>query len=394
MAKDAVAKTWQLAVADGRWDSRFPDGPPVVPTPDPDPPPPAGGFTPEPGFSVSFVEGDSFADGTVIRITKLGGGFGVKANAKPMYYYDSRSGNTSSSPLSRHAFTVSGADTAVFDSEFGCNGRGSLRKDLIAAGTAGRVGSGVQIGIFSTDTDGAGDTIRIFARYRRNWSGTDAFANADIASGDREWNIKNWRWWQRDHPSNPNTLFGANQMIAYGQANSDGGSPRSAWEYADGTFYGLGIYGMRKNVWETDFYRFSQSSDPDVYDAAHEILQSDRYYFNPLRRSRTVSRPTRQVGLASIQYQFIYNKTGQQWSDWWDCFYIDDTGHAVFACDGVYAASGAAYEVFIPVAWSDTTVDCVVRNGEWASLSGKRLYVITDGEQSTAQSALLVGAFT
>jgi hypothetical protein len=68
VAKDAVPKSWQLAVADGRWDSRFPDGPPVEPPPTE----PGAAFTPETGYVVS---GD-FAPGETFTVTKAAGGFG------------------------------------------------------------------------------------------------------------------------------------------------------------------------------------------------------------------------------------------------------------------------------------------------------------------------------
>jgi hypothetical protein len=69
VAKDAVPKSWQLAVADGRWDSRFPDGPPAPPEP---PTEPGDAFTPESGYVVS---GD-FAPGETFTVTKAAGGFG------------------------------------------------------------------------------------------------------------------------------------------------------------------------------------------------------------------------------------------------------------------------------------------------------------------------------
>jgi hypothetical protein len=340
---------------------------------------PAIVFVPQSGYSV--VGANGFVDGENITIT--GSGFGVKTHAAPMYLWDSRTGNLSPSPLSRRSFTINQGSPKSIDSTVGLSGRGSMRSDLKPSSGV-LVNSGSQIGGFTTDLDGGGMNLMMFDRTLRNWDGKDAYADwLRLASSESEWNIKDYRYWANIQNGSINT----NHWVGYGQGNSVNGRMRITYEYTPPKTSELPLLpGMPKNIWKTNYYKYKVSSAPDVSDGFVKVFQNSTYgyYLNTI--SRTSERPDPQNLIASMQYQYIY--TDQDWYDWWDIIYIDDTFHAVMLTDGLWGSNYASYEVAIPISWSDTEIVANLRDGEWGDLYNKYLYVVrADGDP------VLIGQF-
>jgi hypothetical protein len=340
----------------------------------------ATGFIPEPGF---WAFG-AFNDGGTITVTRDGGGFGTKVNAKPMYLWDARTGTVASSPLSRHAFTPNNFLPKTFDTSFGLNGRGTLRAALRpppggTGGDAYRVDEATAFGFFDMTLDGGPPPrITIFNRTYRNWGGRQAYQKVQqfraLGLPDniiREWNIKDSRWYAGTSGTSQNNMW-----YGYGQQNSDAGNPRFSWERMGTSATSRDLPGMIPNAWRTDYAVMQQSSGPDVFDSFIKVMQNDRYGEVLNRRSRNAQYPGEHRRLASIQYQFIY--TDEDWFDWWDIFYLDDTGHAALLTDGEWGAPGTKYEICIPVAWADDAVQLNLRSGEWGTTSGKTLWIIRD----------------
>jgi hypothetical protein len=353
-------------------DSQHPDGTPPV-----DPPPTSPGFTPESGYSVS----GTFSDGENITIS--GTGFGVKTNPKPMYLWDSRTGNLSPSPLSRRTFTINQGSPKVIDSTVGLAGRPSMRANLKpSSGT--RISSGSQLFFPHTDLDGGGMNLTMFDRTRRNWDGRDAFAMSAIYDPGRGWNIKDWRYWA----NYGNSVINTDHMLAYGQQDTVNGDARITYEQTPPPTKKVhNIPGMPKNIWKTNYFRYKVSSTPTASDGFIKIFQNSAYAEYVNTESRSSERPDPQNRISSIQYQFVY--TDINWYDWWDIIYVDDTFHAVVITEGLWGGGSTKYEMAIPISWNNTQIVANLRTGEWGNLSAKRLYVVL-----ASGDPILIGQFS
>ncbi len=356
MAKNTIAKTWSMTTgADGRKYSEAADAP-------------LGGGNAALSWQSPLRNGDTITittDGTY--------NFGSKTNAKPMYYWDAGVENTlNSSPLSRKSFTVNNdsSPTLVTDVK-PTNALASLRFSYDNASTAqGEIVQRSDGGDFITDVDGAGDHIIVMHRRRFSFSASEAYAQLT------NWNQKLSRWW---------SAIGSNDLlIAIGQTSTSHGNFRISPELTDSTLYPSTLttnddfFGLNKGNWTSEILRVNLGTQ-DVSDSVVKWTCNGETLSHTFI-CKTASYPNNYRDFRFPQAQVMPNDQG--WYAWVDYIYIDDTPHALLVSDAAtWDETGTyRYEPFIPTAWSTSSITAVVRRGEFASLSGKYLYILgSDG---------------
>lgn len=320
--------------------------------------------------------------GDTITITTDGTyNFTAKTNAAPMYYWDASDGSLSSSSLSRRSFTLSTGSLAGSSDLTGSTN--ALRVDIPQFPAEDNLTTG---GPFFTDLDGAGDHITLFSKRKTNFTGLQAYSEQQRLGGS-DWNVKGWRWWS-DVGDN-------NIVVAYGQSNSISGNPRINTErtssgstlFIGSTAVDADAFGFGSG-WKTDFYRAKQSTI-NVTDGLVKYMVNGEQ-INYAVQTTDTTWPNALRELYWFQSQFLPHEL--DFAFFYDCFYLDDTPHMVIISDSATwqeSETGTMnIEAQIPVTWSTTSITASLRLGEFASLSGKYLYVLdSTGEPVTTTGA-------
>lgn len=329
------------------------------------------GFAPDSGITVS----GTFADGQTVTINKSAGGFGTKPNGTlPRYYFPLETDFYTHSTLSRNPHTIYSPDplSSIQTSIKPPNAVGAAK--TVAAD------SGVELPppIIWQDPltmSGTGDNA-VYIFCKRYF--------------DHIWD------WQ-----NPNLTPPANYFVnvklnriwadASGGSSGDffwGGDASTQFEPVDTSYYfpqpdavnsGIGV-----NTWLTHeaFY-----SEPDVGLATGVRNFAQNGLMCQDTSSLYVNRNSTYSHYKTLLYFSEYSNLGSTnipgtpdpvGNDYHHCIYVDDSFYRVMVSnEAVYSTTSASREICIPTAWADTSVSCVIRQGEFASLSGLYLWLYT-----------------
>ena len=307
-------------------------------------------------FTSVFAQGVSRVEGSLTpgqTLTIIGTGFGSKPQAAPLYYWDFSS-STSTSPLSRRAYTG--------------KIRGALSNTVTASGSANALRSDVG-GI----TEAVGPTDGIPFSSDRLYVWLKRYYGFNIATdrGPSGLNLKFFRIW---HVWTHDILmsYEGSQGVASGRTYAEGTAESATWwtmphesnkwlieewEYRNGDIGQTnGILNYSRNgrlaYPKTQRFLMRTSAHPELYNT----LFLDQVSNNTL---------------SSGKYIYL------------DTLYVDDTWHRVVISDEptwqsvVYnQGTERTREIQIPTSWSDTRITVVVRKGGLSSLSNSYLYVI------------------
>lgn len=345
---------------------------------------------------VTNVEGQ-IADGNQVRI--VGSGFGTKPHgAKPYAYFDFGKGIAQSSQYSRNAWhqpvigvldvavkapNRSGAWRCKIDPQQPGSDGGS-QYDCWAGDARYGDSLGMQLNTAARD-------LYIYTRMLFNWDGADAYARRS------DWNMKGYRLWG-------DTSF---YMFGGGQTNEPNGSMRSG---LGGGLPGYDIsypepvsqFGMQKNQWRVEENFVRQSSANGATDGLWTARVNGRLlgaYTSggagnlgsiPNMRTRT-SRPYDKLAWHQMQYHGFTVADGKFIA--YDTVYIDDSWARVVVSEAAAWTDNAtvAYEIQVPVSWSNNAIDLMLRSGTLGNLGGRYLYVFKADGQPVSASGFKLG---
>ncbi|WP_324313697.1 hypothetical protein [Povalibacter sp.] len=309
------------------------------------------------------------ANGQTIVIN--GSGFGSKANAKPLYYWDFENG-TATSPLSRNSFDggVRGA-LSTATSLKPLNSRGILTIDV--AGQSDAMGpDGVP---FSSNS------LYVWAKkyYEFNIV-TDAASNG--------LNLKFFRLW---YPYTHNVY----SSYAGGSGGANSGRVVAEMTGTATTWFQLP---HQSDKWIIDEWEYRAGS----IGAVDGILNYTRGGISAFPRANRIQmRTSSYPNSYSVLYfdQISNNQLSAGKYLHFDAIYVDDTWHRVVISDEatwqniVYGSGGTerSREVQIPITWSDSRIEISVRQGGYSSLTGKYLYVIGADGNPVNSSGFRIG---
>jgi hypothetical protein len=338
--------------------------------------PPSGGFTPVSG---SFGLSGTVGDGQSVTITDLQSRFGTKPNgAKPYGYWDfGKNGYATTDPLSRNVLHA--PETGALATDVKLSRSAAFWKFPIDSNTDAAYES---VGV-ATDLQPAYPYLYVYYKIRTNWDGLEAYAALT------SYNLKGFRFWYAS---------GANNMIfaSVGQSNSAPGNPRITWELTEaaaefGNSHCSPI--SPKNVWRTQECFAKQSSGVDVADGQAWMTndgQASVKYLN--KKTRTAAWPNTYRYLHWHQNQFCGFAVSAGKFLGYDLVYVDDSWCRVMVtASSAWSEVSQAAEIQVPTAWADAgnSITFTLRQGEFASLSGKYLYVV-----KSDNTALKIGQFT
>jgi hypothetical protein len=298
------------------------------------------------------------------EVTIVGSGFGTKPNgSKPYAFFEFGRNQSSASSYSRNAW--------------GAPALGSLGTSYKASGSSAawifNVGGGdgdVYSGKSSTGTrfkpSPAGRDLYVYYRLYMNWDGMDA------ASARSDWNLKGFRMWAND-TSVPDIVVG------YADAQSDGNPRVFAENTMSSSMYMSGVQGFLKNQWKTEEIALRQSSGNNVADAFWQQTSNgiaSQAYPNLVTRTSSYPGPYTDLFWHQSERTGFSSSSGKVIA--YDVVYIDDSWARVVVTDSSSwnTTTAKKVEIQVPVSWSDTKIQVLLRQGSLDSLSGKYLYVI------------------
>jgi hypothetical protein len=285
-----------------------------------------------------------------VPVTIQGSGFGSKAVARPLQFFDYGNSSTRSSTLARSAYT---AQT-----------RGTLSGLVVAPGSH----TSLQVDMGHNEKaagplDGVGfksSSVYVWIKHRYEF-------NVISASGPNGFNLKVFRLW---YPYTHDTY------VAY---QGSGGSLVGVENTQDSSVW----FHMRpkEGAWVVDEYDY-ESSGIDSTDGMLQYARNGILAWSPTTRfrMRTSSLPQ--------PYQVLYfdqvsnNQIAKGTYIYIDSIYVDDTRQRVIVSDeptwSTQVDTGQEWhrEVQIPTAWSDGQIQITVRQGSLDTFAGKYLYVI------------------
>jgi len=309
-------------------------------------------------FGASFAQ-VTRVDGTLANggtITITGNGFGTKANARPLYYWDF-STSASNSPLSRSVYSEDFAG-ALSNAVVAPGSRMAMRRDM--AGASGAFGPGSQSGVpFSSNTlyvwakkyygfqlaaDSAANGMNLkFFRLWYNWT-HDCYTGYQGAMGDNsgrtmpEQTQESARWWNMPHEGNRWLID------EWEYRTSDVDQPNGIFNYIRD---GIAAYPRTTSTFRLRTSAFSQPYDHFFFDqiSNNELSPGKYLYFDSIYVDDT--------------WQRVVISTEATWQN------------AEFG-----SGSRRAREIQIPTLWNNTQIQVNVRKGGIANLESAYLYVL------------------
>ena len=291
---------------------------------------------------------DVFANGQSVTIQ--GSGFGSKAVARPLQFFDYGNSSTRSSALSRSAYT---AQT-----------RGALSSTVVAPGSR----TSLQVDLGGNEKaagplDGVGfhsSNVYVWIKHRYEF-------DVNSASGPNGFNLKVFRLW---YPYTHDTY------VAY---QGHGGSLVGVENTQDSSVW----FHMRpkEHAWVIDEYDYQSSG----VNSADGILQ---YARNGILAWSPTTRFTMRTSSLPQPYQVLYfdqvsnNQIAKGTYVYIDSIYVDDTRQRVIVSDEptwttqVDTGKESHREVQIPTSWSDGQIQITARQGSLDTFANKYLYVI------------------
>jgi hypothetical protein len=298
-------------------------------------------------------------DGTLATsqtVTITGGGFGTKATARPLYYWNFGV-STATSPISRTTFSgpVAGAlSTAVVAP--GSNT--ALREDM--AGTTEAFGPGPGDGVpFNSST------LYVWAK---KYYGFNLVTDA----GSNGMNLKFFRLW---YPFTHDTYTGYQgaQGLGSGRTMAEVTSDAATWW----------LMPHESNRWVIDEWEYRASDMNQTNGAFNYIRDGIAAY----ARTSTAF-PTRNSGHPELYTRLFFDQISNNTLTpgkhlYFDSIYVDDTWQRVVISDeatwqtSVYGSgTKRKREIQIPTSWSDTQIQISVRKGALDNLATSYLYVL------------------
>ena len=307
---------------------------------------------------------DVFTNGQSVTIQ--GSGFGSKAVARPLQFFDYGNSNTRSSALARSAYTAQTRGT-LSSAVVAPGSRTSLQVDM--GGNEKAAGPLDGIGFHSS-------SVYVWIKHRYEF-------NVISASGPNGFNLKVFRLW---YPYTHDTY------VAY---QGSGGSLVGVENTQDSSVW----FHMRpkEGAWVVDEYDY-QSSGVGSADGILQYARNGILAWDPDTRfkMRTNSLPQ--------PYQVLYfdqvsnNQIAKGTYIYIDSIYVDDTRQRVIVSDeptwSTQVNGGREWhrEVQIPTAWSDGQIQVTARQGSLDSFAGKYLYVIgPDGNPVSSKGFAVAG---
>lgn len=323
------------------------------------------------------------AEGQQITIT--GTGFGTKANVKPLYWIDLQSNLNPHPTLSRITTALSPDATSIVQTAI--KPVGAIGAARVRACTTFLSGSPPPI-IFQSPARFTTPDLYVFVKRYRSSAGNRALA-VDLAHQDGPLESKALRVWTGPGTGTPDTFIG--------------NGPTGGNSFTEGvpdpvvTVNGAQVGNFHNqvesyDVWVTYEHHFKASSNVNTNDGIWNCARRGLLYHQFLSRWKTAT-PTATKDV----YFDEYSNCSRESLDYFHSIYIDDSPKRVWiSSESSYnpnqtiAGGGTLVdrEVCIPVAWSDSSVACVVRQGSFGSLAGKYLWVGTD-----TYSAVRIGQF-
>jgi hypothetical protein len=312
------------------------------------------------------------------EVTVVGSGFGSKPNgAKPYAFFEFGRNQSSASSYSRTAWgspslgglTTSGVapnSSAAWQYNIGGDG-GDVYSGKNASGTRFKPAPG-------------GRDLYVYYRLYLNWDGSDA------ANARSDWNLKGFRMWAND-TSAPDIVVG------YADDQADG-NPRVFAENTMGNSVYLSGQGILKNQWKVEEIMLRQSSSRGAADAFWQMTSNGKAsstYPNLVTSTSSYPGPytdlfwhqSERSGFGSSAGKFIA----------YDLVYIDDSWARVVVSDSAtWTTSGSKVEIQVPMTWSDTKIQLLLRQGALSSLSGKYLYVVNSSGKPVSNNGYPVAA--
>jgi hypothetical protein len=296
---------------------------------------------------------DVFANG--VSVTIRGSGFGSKATAAPLQFFDYGNSSTLSSPLSRSAYTS--------------QTRGSLSAAVVAPGSR----SALQVDMGANEkAAGPLDGVTFHSSSVYVWIKHRYEFNIATASGPNGFNLKVFRLW---YP------WTHDIYVAY---QGTGGSLAAVENTPTDTAVWFHMR-PKDGVWVVDEYDY-QSGSPNTADG---VLQ---YARNGILAWPTTERFTMRTTALPQPYQVVYfdqvsnNEVAKGTYQYIDSIYVDDTRQRVIISDeptwstqvdtGTGTGTESHREVQIPTAWSDGQIQVTARQGSLDTFANKYLYVM------------------
>ena len=291
---------------------------------------------------------DVFVDG--VPVTIQGSGFGSKAVARPLQFFDYGHSNTGSSALARSTYT---AQT-----------RGTLSGAVVAPGSR----TSLQVDMGGNEKaagplDGVGfksSSVYVWIKHRYEF-------NVISASGPNGFNLKVFRLW---YPYTHDTY------VAY---QGSGGSLVGVENTQDSSVW----FHMRpkEGAWVVDEYDY-ESSGIDSADGVLQYARNGILAWSPTNRFRMRTSSLPQPYKVLYFDQVSNNQIAKGTYIYIDSIYVDDTRQRVIVSDeptwSTQVDTGSEWhrEVQIPMAWSDGQIQITARQGSLDTFAGKYLYVI------------------
>jgi hypothetical protein len=309
----------------------------------------------------------SVATVSVLRNGQLGTiqgtGFGVKTNAKPLYFWNFGQSTTSTSPLSRLAY----AGTI----------RGNIADSIVAPGskTALQVETG---GI--TQPAGPQDGVQFNSTSVYVWIKHRYEFNVVTSSASNGFNLKSFRLWDPWIKDIFVNYQGSSNGTGHVQIDATQDEKPSIW-------FG---WNQAPYAWLIEEYDYQSSSLGQADGILHYIrngLTAWDYATRFVMRNSAYPNPYSLLFFDQVSNNRIAPGTYQ----YIDAIYVDDSRQHVIISDEpkwttAHSGTEAHREIQIPVSWADNQIKIVARLGSFTSLAGKYLYIIdADGNSLSAR---------
>lgn len=311
--------------------------------------------------SISSVTQTS--EGGNAQLAISGSGFGSKAHAKPLYFFDFEGSNTAQNK--NISFTTDSLNT---------NGTTTTSNALSGSGSALRFtiqqdSSAVAIPRIDFDSD------RLYIFFNRMYD----FSIADSSNwGSRGFNLKTNRLWSPD---------GNNIYIGY-QGNESATSGRIYPEYtaAGGSTWVGSNLPQVANEWTQEEIIY-KASDINTQNGRFDLLRNGNSAHNSSFRMRTSSYPSR---YSQLYFDQISNGTNSSKSlhIYYDNIYVDDTYQRVYISDSSTFDQAKKRMIQVPVKWSDSNIVVNVNEGG-IPLSNAYVYVVDSNGDANKNGAAL-----
>jgi len=297
-------------------------------------------------------------------LTVNGSGFGTKANAKPLLWWNADMGIAAPSPLGR---------TIAWDSTF----IGELSSAIAAPNStnAVRLNHDGNTNAILSRVDFTGTQLYMF---RRKYDDFDI----TVDKGSSGFNHKIVRLFDDVSASNGNNIH-------MGAQGNDGTAYRQEAEVTDlDTFWGTG-HNQAPDTWEREELIY-QASDLDVQNGIFHfykggVLPASRGFI-----TRTTASPNLYKQLFQAQ---VSNGTGPNAYSYYDCLYVDETWHRVMLSTSPTLAGAADLEPQIIAAHSNSQATAHENLGALSgSAVGKYIYVFDGNGDANANGVQVVAA--